>query len=206
MAAVDNVAVESPLEFRIDYPESLSRLHLLAKIFLGQWYVGFPHGIALSVYGFLTFFAFIGSFIAILATGKYPEQLFQFNAGFIRWLTRVQIYLGYLTDDYPPFNTRLGDNALYFDVQNPGSISRGNASIRFFFGWLYAGIPHGVALLVYGIAVGFVGIYGALSILFTGTYPEGAFNFVVGWYRWATRLACYLLLLNDEYPPFNGQP
>ena len=39
-------------------------------------------------------------------------------------------------------------------------------------------------------------------ILFTGTYPAGMFDFVVGTLRWSTRLSAWLFTLTDEYPPF----
>ncbi len=41
------------------------------------------------------------------------------------------------------------------------------------------------------------------SILFTGNYPPGVFNFVVGVMRWQTRVYGYALLMTEEYPPFS---
>ncbi|MBA3899132.1 MAG: DUF4389 domain-containing protein [Bacteroidetes bacterium] len=46
------------------------------------------------------------SFIAwwiVLFTGKYPQSTHEFNTGSIRWIIRVQLYLGYMSDEYPPF-------------------------------------------------------------------------------------------------------
>ena len=43
------------------------------------------------------------------------------------------------------------------------------------------------------------------AILFTGKYPRGMFDFVVGLFRWQMRVNAYLLLLTDAYPPFNGK-
>jgi hypothetical protein len=40
-------------------------------------------------------------------------------------------------------------------------------------------------------------------ILFTGSYPQGLFDFGVGALRWLLRVEAYLLLLIDEYPPFS---
>jgi hypothetical protein len=40
----------------------------------------------------------------VLFTGKYPETWHAFNVGTFRWITRVQLYMGFMTDEYPPFS------------------------------------------------------------------------------------------------------
>ena len=48
-----------------------------------------------------------GSFVAwlaILFTGHYPEGLYQFGVGVLRWFIRVEAYLLLLVDEYPPFS------------------------------------------------------------------------------------------------------
>lgn len=39
-------------------------------------------------------------------------------------------------------------------------------------------------------------------ILITGRYPETLYGFAIGVLAWSTRVAAYMLLLRDEYPPF----
>jgi hypothetical protein len=60
-------------------------------------------------------------------------------------------------------------------------------------------------LWLYGIAVGIVTFIAFWAILFTGKYPKGMFDFVVGYIRWSINVSAYLSLLRDEYPPFSGE-
>jgi hypothetical protein len=64
-------------------------------------------------------------------------------------------------------------------------------------------IPHCIVLFFLGIAAIFVVIMAWFAILFTGRYPKGFFDFVVGVMRWSLRVLAYAALLTtDEYPPF----
>jgi hypothetical protein len=68
--------------------------------------------------------------------------------------------------------------------------------------WLLA-FPHYIALCFVGIGAFFVSIYAFFAVLFTGRWPRGAFEYVVGTLRWAYRVAAYIHLMTDTYPPFS---
>ena len=44
------------------------------------------------------------AWFAILFTGEYPQGLYDFGVGTLRWMLRLQAYLLLLVDDYPPFS------------------------------------------------------------------------------------------------------
>jgi len=44
------------------------------------------------------------AWFAIIITGRYPEPLYEFGAGTLRWLIRVEAYTLLIVDDYPPFS------------------------------------------------------------------------------------------------------
>jgi hypothetical protein len=63
-------------------------------------------------------------------------------------------------------------------------------------------IPHVIVLYVLGIAAEVVALVCWFAALFTGRLPDGLAGFQVGYLRWVTRYYAYVLLLTDEYPPF----
>lgn len=90
--------------FELPYPENLSRGMVLVKAFFGWIYCALPHV-------FIWYFRLIASMFlnflgwwSVLFTGKYPASWHTFNVGTVRWMTRVNLYLGYMTDTYPPFS------------------------------------------------------------------------------------------------------
>ena len=63
-----------------------------------------PHMI---VVGLLSIAWWVTSFVAwfaILFTGNYPQGLYDFGVGVLRWFIRVEAYLLLLVDEYPPFS------------------------------------------------------------------------------------------------------
>jgi len=194
----------APVTFEVEYPERLSRLLLLLKTFLGWAYVYIPHGIILYFYSILASLATFIAFFVILFTGNFPLGLFNFVVGYHRWNARMIAYLFFMVDDYPPFSTTK-PHSVTLEVAYPERLSRWKALLKLLLGWLYAGLPHGIVLGFYSIAVAVVIFVVWWVILFTGRFPEGLFNFVVGYFRWGARLTMYLSLLRDEYPPFSGR-
>ena len=76
-----------------------------------------------------------------------------------------------------------------FSIERPERLSRGHMLLKFFLGWIYAGIPHGIILYFYGIVTFVIYFIAAASILFTGKYPRRLFDIVVGYHRWSARLS-----------------
>jgi hypothetical protein len=189
-------------------------------LWLVKWLLALPHFIVL-------FFLWIGfavvsviAFFAILFTGRYPRGLFEFNVGVLRWSWRVGFY-GYSalgTDAYPPFTLgAVPDYPARLEVEYPESLSRGLVLVKW---WLLA-LPHYLVVAVFaggawaawtgsgsgwmwssGGLVGLLVIFAGVVLLFTGRYPRDVFDLLVGIARWSLRVAAYVALMRDEYPPF----
>jgi hypothetical protein len=84
------------------------------------------------------------------------------------------------------------------DVEYPAKLSRGLIFVK----WLLA-IPHFIALTFLGIGALVVWVISWFAVLFTGRYPKGMFDYMVGVQRWGTRVGAYVLFLTDKYPAFS---
>lgn len=74
-----------------------------------KWSVGLriiyaiPHLIVLCFVGLAAFVVGVIAWFAILFTGRYPEGMYRFTTGYLRWTFRVESYLLLMRDEYPPF-------------------------------------------------------------------------------------------------------
>jgi hypothetical protein len=138
----------------------------------------------------------------ILFRQKYPRWWFDFNVEISRFSARVGVYGSLLDDKYPSTDEQ---QSVSLEIDYPDAklgINRWLPLVK----WLLA-IPHFIVLMFLWIAVFFVVIFAWFAILFTGRYPRGAFDFVVGVMRWTWRVNGYVcLLVTDRYPPFSMQP
>ena len=64
-------------------------------------------------------------------------------------------------------------------------------------------LPHLFVLYFLNLAGFFVAVVGYFAVLFTGRYPRGMYEFMLGLLRWQTRASAWLLGLTDRYPPFS---
>ena len=92
-------AGQYPVTYDVEYPERLSRLLIFFK-----WLLVIPNLIVLVFVGIAYYVTLIIAWFAILFTGRYPEGLFRFAVGTIRWAARVNAYMLLLRDEYPPFS------------------------------------------------------------------------------------------------------
>jgi len=75
-----------------------------------RWSVGLrliyaiPQLIVLFFLGIAWLVTVVIAWFAILFTGRYPEGLYTFGVGYMRWSFRVEAYLLLMRDEYPPFS------------------------------------------------------------------------------------------------------
>jgi hypothetical protein len=91
---------------------------------------------------------------------------------------------------------------MYLSIQHQSAYSRGELLLRTFLGWLYIYIPHGFLFLFAGIWGIFLQFAAFWVILFTGTYPESIFQYLVKLLKWNLRVNARAYNLADGYPAF----
>lgn len=138
--------------------------------------------------------------VAILCTGRYPRPLFEFNVGVLRWSWRVMNYRFPMnsTDKYPPFTLASApDYPGDLVVDYPDRLKNWAVLVK----WLLA-IPQILLCWSMEAPLQVLCVIAALALLFTGSIPQGAFDLLMGMVRWRYRVAVYVSLMRDEYPPF----
>lgn len=192
--------------------------HTSRWLWLFKWVLVLPHLIVLAFLWVGVVVATIAAGLAILATGRYPRRIFDYNVGVMRWTWRVSFYAlsTFATDRYPPFSLAPDQNyPADFTVDYPQELSRGLVLVKW---WLLA-LPHYLVVAVFagGWGAGWSGdraglsgaglisiltLIAAVILLVTGTYPRSLFELVMGLNRWCYRVLAYAALMTDDYPPF----
>lgn len=139
--------------------------------------------------------------VAILFTGRYPRPIFDFNVGVLRWSWRVMNYRFPMnsTDKYPPFT--LAPRPDYpgdLVVDYPGRLSRGAVLVK----WWLLGLPQILLCWAMEPLLQALCVISAVWLLCTGSPHPGMFDLLMGIVRWRYRVAAYVSLMRDEYPPY----
>jgi hypothetical protein len=140
----------------------------------------------------------VATALMILFRQRYPRWWFDFARELTRFGTRIGAYLVLLTDKYP---STVDEQSVHLEIDYPDverDLNRWLPLVK----WLLA-IPHVIVLAMLMVVAVFAVVIAWFAILFTGCYPRGLFDFVVGVGRWALRVQAYaILLVTDRYPPF----
>ena len=180
-----------PARLAIDYPEQLSRVTTAFRIILL-----IPIALILGSIGASLFAV---TLLVILFRLRYPRWWFDFQLELARFTTRVIAYLLLLTDQYPSTED---EQSVHLEIDYPDAardLNRWLPLVK----WLLA-IPHYIVLLFLFIVALLAIVIAWFVILFTGRFPHGLFDFVVGVMRWGLRVQAYaFLLVTDRYPPFS---
>lgn len=149
------------------------------------------------------FFLTIINSLVVVFTGKYWDTFYSFNLGLMRLTTKVHLFLLGLTNKYPGFDFAVA-GGMSLDIAMPQNPSRVFAIpligglIRFILL-----IPYliYVSVVQYGAWVG--AVISSFPVLFSGKYPESAYEFGRDMLRVTNASMSYFSGLSDSYPSFS---
>ncbi len=197
-----------PVRFSVEYPErelnrgtTAFRLIVAIPILIVAASIGSlapgEHG-SWRLVGVTGGVLFLSPLLMIVFRQKYPRWWFDWNLELLRFSNRIGVYLALMDDRYPSTDD---GQSVALDFPYPDArqdLNRWLPLVK----WLLA-IPHYIVLALLWIAAVTSVVIAWFVILFTGRYPRGLFDFVLGVLRWTNRVVGYaFILVTDEYPPF----
>ena len=183
--------------FKADYVEKRSRLTTFFRLLLA-----IPHIIFLYFYGLAAGVLVIVAWFALLFTGRYPQGMYDFVGGSLRYSTRVYGYLWLLTDEYPPFS---GSAATPYPVDLNISAPKSEYSrLKVLFRLILA-----IPVLIIHYAMQIVAQLGAViawfAIVALGRQPKGLQDMIALGTSYQQRAYAYLALVTEDWPPFTDE-
>lgn len=183
-----------PISYEADFNPTPNRWTTFFRLILA-----IPWLIVALFWGLLFSFTYLIAWIAIVILGRYPQWLYDFNAGVVRFGTRFNAWMYLQTDVWPPFG--LSDDPSYpIRVNIPPPAER-QSRLKALFRIILV-LP--VLLVVaYGTSTvqAAAGFIAWLTIVFRGYLPEGVNSMMTFVNSFHLRVYGYIAFLTDDYPP-----
>jgi hypothetical protein len=186
-----------PVTFEADYVERRNRLTTFFRLILA-----IPLLIVLYLYAIVAAVAILIAWFAIVFTARYPRGLYDFVAGYTRFITRFTAYVSLLCDPYPAFGG--SDDPVYpVRLEFAGPLER-YSHLKTLFRIILA-IPIVILRYVMELLLKIGAIAAWFVILVIGKMPRGLFDLMVLANSYMARSDAYIYLLTETYPPFQDE-
>jgi Domain of unknown function (DUF4389) len=193
-----------PVQYEADFNPEPNRWTTFFRLLLAiPWFV------VVAFWGLVFIFTHLFAWVAIIFTGRYPEWLYDFNSGVVRFGVRTSAWIYLQTDQWPPFG--LSEDPSYPIRVNIAPRAERQSRLKALFRWILA-LP---VLLVLSYGTSYIqmlaGLVAWVTIVFRGYMPEGIHNMLTFVNGFHARVFGYLAFLTDDYPPIglersNGRP
>jgi hypothetical protein len=196
-AAASAAAADAhPIDLVVDDDLARNRVTVFFRLLLV-----IPHLIWLCLWAVAASLAVLVAWFAALFTGRVPDGLHGFLAGFLRYSTRVGAYLYLLADPFPPFSGGEGGYVVDLRVAGPQPQSRLTVLVR-----LVLAIPAMLLTYVFRTVNQIIGLLGWFYALATGRMHRGMRDLSAWLLRYETQTYGYVMLLTERYPSLSGAP
>jgi hypothetical protein len=190
--AATSASAQHPIRLSVTDDLQRNRLTVFFRLILA-----IPHFIWVALWGLITYLAWIVGWFAALFTGRLPDGLHRFIAGFLRYSTHVTAYTLLIADPFPAFGGKAG-YPIDLEVDPPERQNR----LTVFFRIILA-IPALILAYLLRYISNLLAFFSWCIALVLGRVPEGLRNFAAFALRYETQTYGYILLLTQRYPNFN---
>jgi hypothetical protein len=183
-----------PISYEADFNPTPNRWTTFFRIILA-----IPWFIVAIFWGILFYITLAIAWLAVIILGRYPQWLYNFNSGVVRFSIRFTAWFYLQTDQWPPFG--IADDPSYAIRVNFPPAAERQSRLKALFRMILV-LPV-LLVLSYGTAYiqASAGLVAWLAIVFRGYMPEGINSMLTFCNGFHARVYGYLAILTDDYPP-----
>jgi len=159
-----------------------------------------PCYIWLEIWGIVVGITVFVAWIVAIFTGRVPDGLHNFNASFLRYMTRVTAYVFLLANPYPGFSNA---HAYPVDARIDPAAQQGRLTVLF---RIILAIPAALLAYVFRLVNTLVAVLGWFYCLFVGRMHQGMRDISAWMLRYEMQTYGYLMILTGKYPSLSGAP
>ncbi len=186
-----------PVTYEADYQRDRNRLTTFFRII-----VAIPWLIVASIYQLAAFVVVVIAWFAIIIIGRFPEGMYNFVGGVLRFSMRVNGFMYLQTDAWPGFG--ISDDPSYPIRVHFAPPAAKQSRLKTLFRIILL-IPIIVLSYLMSYLLMFIAGVSWLTIVFRGYQPAAIHNALAYVLGWTTRVSAYSSLMRDEYPPVGDE-
>ena len=158
-----------------------------------------PHLIWLMLYGIAVWFVVLAAWFVGIFTGRVPDGMHGFIAGYVRYATHVYAYFSIAADPYPGFS---GSDSYPIDVSIAPAVQQSRLTILF---RAILFIPAYIVLALLHYVAQLISFCAWFYALFAGNLHPGLRDILAYWLRYNAQTIGYVCLLTQRYPSFSDE-
>jgi uncharacterized protein DUF4389 len=182
-----------PIAYEADFNPSPNRWTTFFRLILA-----IPWLIVAYVYLIAVLFTHVFAWVSVVILGRYPQWLYDFNSGVVRYLVRFYAWAYLQTDAWPPFG--ISEDPSYPIRIRIAPRAERQSRLKAFFRLILV-----LPMLIVSYAINYIHLGAAvvawLTIVFRGYLPEGINGMLTFVNSFYARIFGYYALLTDDYPP-----
>jgi hypothetical protein len=183
-----------PISYEADFNPAPNRWTTFFRLILA-----IPWLIVAIFWGILFAVTHLIAWLAVIVLGRYPQGLYEFNSGVVRFSVRLSAWINLQTDEWPPFG--IGDDPSYPIRIRFAPPAERQSRLKALFRLILAlpvlfVLSYAIRPILFGL-----GFLAWLTIVFRGYLPEAVNNAMTFVNGFDARVLGYVAILTDQYPP-----